>query len=623
MEELRESRGTPSAQSISKHVESHFEHFEQRGVNAVRACWTCWIRRLGAALVATAVMGGAVAGCGRPAGRTTAAEGPGVDGKPVRGGVFIEASISDASDLNPILGADTASSEIEALVFDSLYDMDDKLNYHPRLAVSHQWSADNKTLTVKLRKGVKWHDGQPFTSRDVAFTINAIMHPGYTGYAQSAFEPLLGYAEYTRAIDRLNKDLEAKKITQEAFAKQGEALWQAWQKQGAVTTPDDETVVIKLAKVWAPFQTDILALAPIPEHLLKDSLGAKMKDHPFNRKPVGTGRYVFDEWRTKEAITLKANDQYWGGRPNIDRVIVKVVPDVNTGMVALETGEVHYGAITADQFDRFARGVKNVQVHDYSRFIYDYVGWNLTNPLFRQKEVRQALATAVNRKEIVDSLLKGHGSLANSHGSPARWDYNPNVPVFTYDKAKAEAMLDQAGWRKGPDGIRAKDGRRFSFELKTNAGNKRREGAAVIIQQYLKEVGVEVKTRFVDFPVLLKDVDSGNFDAYLAGWSLGPDPHADTIFKTGGSQNDIGYSNKAVDELFDRAAATTDREERKRYYGEIQRLLAEDQPYMWLAFMNNTVGYNTAVKGKITDSPLTAGHLWNMHEWWMLPRRAE
>lgn len=585
------------------------------------------LRKAGLIVVTATVVGSlAIAGCGKPAAPPKAQEPPKQQAadpnQPAKGGTYVELAISDPRNLNPILSADTASSEVIHLVFDQLMDYDDKAEYVPRLAQSFKWSADKKSLTLTLRKDVKWHDGKPFTARDVVFTANAIMHPGYTGFNQSTFEPLAGAEDYLKKVSELNQQLADKKIDQAAFDKQADELFQTWVKAGSVSAPDDATVVFKLGKVWAPFEVEVVGIQPVPEHLLKDALGAKMKDHEFNRKPVGTGRYKFVDWKAKEAVTLAANKEWFGGEPNISQIIIKTVPDSNTLEVTMETGNADYGSISS--FDRVEqlKANKNLVVNSFPSWSYDYVGWNLKNPLFQDKEVRQALAMAVDRETAVKTLLLGNGEVAHTHGAPTRWDYSGDVPVFKYDKAKAEQILDAKGWKKGPDGIRAKDGKKFSFTLITNAGNKRRESMALVIQQNLKEVGIEVKTDFIDFTKMLERIQNkaGQFDAHLIGWQLTPSPHSDTLFKTGASQNDIFYSNPKVDELFEKAGQATDRAEAKKLYGEIAKLVAEDQPYMFLLFRNKVDLFSTKVKGPVTKSPLTAGHLWNVEKWWIAPQ---
>jgi len=555
----------------------------------------------------------ALAGCG--GGAKPQSEGKPAEDKPVTGGTYVRTTIGDAVTLNPILTTDTASSDVTSLVHSALIKFDDKLNVLPDLATKWTVSPDGKVWTFELRKDVKWHDGKPFTAKDVKFTFESILHPGYTGVRASNYQKLLGAEEYQKALAALQKDKKDGKIKEDEYNKKSLELFEQWKAKGAIKIIDDYKIEFTLAAPYAPFLTQSLGMGIIPEHLLKDVQGAAMKDAPYNRAPIGTGPYKFKEWKKGELIVLEANPDYYGGRPYIDQVVFKVIPDQNTAMVALETGEVDMAGITPEMFDHFKKDVKNVNLYEYGTFSYTYMGYNLKNPLFQDKKVRQAFAYAVPRQEIVDKILLGHGQIANSHGTPYRWDYNPNVKNYKYDKELAKKMLDEAGWKVGPDGIRVKDGKKFSFTLSFNQGNKTREQAAVIIQQALKEVGIEVKTESVEWNTYLQRLDEGKLEAYILGWSLGFDPDSWVIWHTNGSFNDIGYSNPEVDKLLDEGRVTMDQNKRAEIYKKVQEILAEDQPYMFLFFGNSIVGLNSKLHGPITGTP--AGIHWNFEKWWI------
>ncbi len=536
---------------------------------------------------------------------------------PVTGGILFDASIGDATTFNPIHVNDTASGLISDYVHSSLVDFDDKINVVPKLATSWEVSEDGKVWVFHLREGVKWHDGQPFTARDVAFTFLSILHPEYTGVRLRNYSSLLGFDEYQEKLSQIRSDYKDKKITEEEYKQAIMEAFEEFKAGGAIKIIDDHTIQFTLSEPYAPFLVQSMAMGIIPEHILKDHMGATMKDHDFTRKPIGTGRFKFKEWKTGEYISVVANDEYYEGRPYLDEIVVKIIPDQNTVMAALETGEIDMGGITPEAFERFSQ-MKHLQIFEGPTFSYTYMGYNLTNPLFQDVRVRQAIAHAIDKETIVAELFQGHGIPAWSHGSPARWDYNPDVPKFEYDPEKAKQLLAEAGWKDTDnDGILDKDGVKFKFLLQTNQGNKIREQAAVIIQQQLKEVGIEVEVELVEWNTFVNKVLlAKNFEAVIVGWALGVDPDAFSIWHSeGGPFNFISYQNERVDYLLEQGRKVMDQEQRKEIYAEFQKILAEEQPYLFLYFPNALTAVNVRVKGPITATP--AGIRWNIEKWWI------
>jgi peptide/nickel transport system substrate-binding protein len=543
---------------------------------------------------------------------------------PVRGGTLTIGNTADATFLNPILHQDAFSSQIHQYIFDSLLGLNEKYEMVPWLATELPVIEDGgKKLTFKLRRDVKWHDGQTFTSKDVRFTFEAILHPTYTGVRASGYTALKGVADLRRQYSAIRKEVSDKAISQEDGDKKLVEAFQKWQAEsGAVVTPDDYTVVFQLDQVFAPALGNIALRNIIPFHRLKDEMGAKMKDSEFNRSPIGTGRYSFVEWRTKERIVLKANENWWGGRPHIDQIVIRILPDNNTMMAALERGEVDWAGIDPDQFDRFKNDVKHVQALSYASTRYSQITFDMANDLFNEKAVRHALSHALNKEQMVAQIMQGHAEIAWSHGTPSRWDFNPNVPKYPYDVNKAKQMLDQAGWRPGSDGIRAKDGKKLAFEFYYVGNDKVAQETAQVVQAAWKEVGVEVNLKGIDYTTLLDISDAGNPQrkqppAYILGWSLGSEPDSYAIWACDGSFNDISYCNKDVDDLLVKGRTTLEQDKRKEFYYKLQEILADDQPYIWLWFTNRIQGLNGRVKGPIVLTPV--GIDWNIHHWWIDP----
>lgn len=444
------------------------------------------------------------------------------------------------------------------------------------------------------------------------------MHPDYEGVRRSNYDKFVGYEEYAAALQEADTKLENGEISEDEARQMKLEAFETWRQAGAIEIVDDHTIKFRITEPFAPFLSYI-SMGIIPAHVFNGDPGAAgKKDHPFNTEtPIGTGPYRFIEWSRDEQVVLEANPDYWGEGPFIQQWVMRVIPDQQEVTLALETGDLDLGNIQPEEFERMSQ-VGHLRTFEYPTFSYTYLGYNLTNPLFQDKRVRQAITHAIDRNVIVDELLVGHGTVAHSHGSPARWDYNPDVPQFDYDPDRARQLLAEAGWTDTDgDGILDKDGQKFSFTLQTNQGNKIREDSAVLIQDYLKQVGIEVNVEFIEWNTFVNDhLLAKNFDAVIVGWSLGVDPDAYEIWHTnGGPFNFISYSNPRVDELLEQGRRTLDQEERKRIYAEFQAILAEEQPYTFLYFANSLVGLHQRFQGPIGGTP--AGIQWNINEWYV------
>lgn len=542
-------------------------------------------------------------------------------GTPVKGGTFTYAYTADVSQMLPTYSQDTASAFMQRLVFDSLLRLNDKWEWQPWVATGlPAITNDGKTYTFNLRKDVKFHDGQPLTAKDVQFTFQQVYHPGYNGVRASNFTRLRGVTDLRKLYSELNGQVEEKKLTREEADKQKLAAWQKWCKEsGAVEAPDDYTVVFNLDKTFGPLLNYVAGVGIMPKHLLESQLG-KMKESEFARAPIGSGQYKFDEWKTQDKIVLKANDDWWGGRPNIDTFIWKVYPDSNTAMAALEKGEVDYTTLEYENIPHFKNDVKSVNVLIYPSTNYRQLSLDVNNDLFKDVKVRHALAYTVDKELIVKQLLQGYGKPAWVHGLPDRFDYNPDIFKPAYDPKKAEALLDEAGWTKGSDGFRAKEGKRFAFDLYFTNASKTDVETAQVLQEAWKKLGIDVNLQAVDEPTLMDISDAGNPERkqppmYIYGWALGVEPDPYAIWACDGSFNDIGYCSQKADELIEKGRDESDQSKRKVIYQEFQATLAQDQPYIWLYYYENTDGLAARVKGPITGN--SQDLFWNFGKWWI------
>jgi ABC-type transport system substrate-binding protein len=398
-------------------------------------------------------------------------------------------------------------------------------------------------IRFTLRDGVRWHDGAPFTSSDVAFTCKAIMDEKVASPRRSDFELV-----------------------------------------SSVETPDPRTVVVRYKKPFSPALLSWMG-AILPEHLL-GKLDPSRWPESYNRKPIGTGPFKFSSWKTNEFIRLVKNPDYFLGSPWLDSVVFRVLPDPLTLQLAFQTKQVDFWNVSPwavkglekdPRFDLFSAPGN----------MYNYIGWNLRRPMFQDLSVRQALAKAVNVPQMIKYIIYGRGVQSTGLFTPQVWFFDPSIKPITYDPAAACKLLDQAGWKVGPDGIRVKDGKRFTFTLLANNGNEVRRDIATLVQDDLKQIGIEVKVEIYEWAVLLKRfVSKGEFDAIVLGWGLGYDFDQYAIWHSSQTHpeelNFIGYNNPEADHLLTDLRQEYARPEIIRLAGKLQQTIYADQPYLFL-----------------------------------------
>jgi len=497
---------------------------------------------------------------------------------PAYGDTIIMGTGGDASNLLPVLASDGASGEVNGLVYNGLVDVDKNQQLIGGLAESWEVSPDNLKITFHLRKGVLWHDGVPFTSADVLFTYRLYIDPNVP----------TAYAERYRQVQKAE-------------------------------APDPYTFIVTYEKPLAPALIS-WAVAIHPKHLLENTDVTKS---PLSRKPVGTGPFIFKDWVPGEKIVLEANPSYFEGRPYLKRVVFRIIPDPTTMFLEMKTGGLDHMGLTpiqyARQTDNFAFK-RDFRKYRYPASAYTYLGYNLRRPLFKDKRVRQALSYAIDKKEIVEGVLFGLGQVASGPYKPGSWPYNPNVRRYDYNPERARGLLAEAGWRDSDgDGLLDRDGRPFSFVIVTNQGNDERAKAGEIIQRRLREVGIEVKLRIIEWASFLKEfINPGNFDATILGWNIPLDPDSYNVWHSSktklGQLNFIHFSNIEVDELLEKGRRTLDQEKRKEIYYRFQTILAEEQPYTFL-YVPDALPVVAARFHGIEPAP--AGIRYNFNQWFV------
>lgn len=492
---------------------------------------------------------------------------------PVKGGKLIEGTISDMSTFNSLNSGDTTSTQMIVLNFDGLLGISAKGDNIPMLASAlPQVSSDSLTFTFKLRPNLKWSDGQPLTADDVKFTYELIFKPENKDFVSRYRAQLEGYLQ-------------------------------------SVTAKDDQTVIFQFSKVLANFPDTHCRYGILPKHVLGSVTPKDLNTHDFFKGPtVSSGVFKFVRWDKGQQIVLARNDNYWAGKSYLDQYVYKIVTDAVVLAQQLKTGELDAGQPDASQFDNLKTQQNlNAVTHVNPGFVYyqHNLGPGTKGlQLFGDKNVRKALYMALDRTAMAKAAYFGFATPANSPEAPTTWAYNPNVaPTYTFDKAKAEQMLDAAGWTKGSDGVRANNGVKLAFEVNTNSGNKVRENLIQIMQQQWHDIGVEATPRPIAFQTLVTQIRATHtFQMILIGIAFGDtDPDQTTLWTSSGigsgGLNGMQYKNSQVDDLMAQALTTTDRAKRKPIYFQIQNILMDELPAAILFFPQYIWGINKRVVG--------------------------
>lgn len=497
---------------------------------------------------------------------------------PVYGDTLVDSSIGDASILNPILLTDSASSDIVGLVFNGLVKYDKDIKLVGDLAERWSVSKDGLVITFYLRKNVRWQDGVEVTAEDVEFTYKKLIHSDTKSPYKSNYE--------------IVKDF---KIL------------------------DKYTIQVTYSEPFAP-ALESWGTGILPKHLLEN---LDINTAEFNRNPVGTGPYKFKEWKTAEKISLECYDNYFEGRPYINKYLYRIIPDQSVQFMELKSGGIDMMGLTPDLYKTRANTLKfnsKINKYRYPAFAYTYLGFNLLSPLFSDKKVRQAIACAINKKDIINGVLLGLGREATGPFPPESWAYNPDVQSIPYDIEMAKRRLKEAGWSDtDKDGILDKDGKKFEFMLMTNQGNKPRELVTQVIQQQLQKIGIKVEVRIIAWTAFINEyVDKKKFDAVVLGWSLSRDPDCYDIWHSSKTKekeyNFVSYKNPEIDRLLVEGRRTFDTEKRKKIYYKIHEILADDLPYVFLYVPDALIAVDNRIHG-IKVAPL--GISYNFIKWYV------
>jgi len=547
-------------------------------------------KRIAAAIAAGILL----AACTKQGGGTTA----GASNAWTQPGVLRYAESAEPASLNPELNASAVTGDLSMFIYSYAVRYNDKAQPVPDALVeiptvaNGDVSKDGLTLKYKLRTNIKWQDGKPLTCADLKFTWQVVMNPHNNVVTTDGYKDI-------RDIDCSNPHV----------------------------------ALIHMKRLYAPYLQQLWGVngnaVILPEHLLakyNDDRGS-FNNTPYNSMPIGSGPFKVIEWQRGNEVRMQANPYFYLGKPKLREVVFKIMPDENTMETQLQTHEIDVLARgTGLSWPRYVKiagpgsGLTAIRLDNY---LFTHIDFNLRRPLLQDRNVRVALAYATNRQEIVDKVMHQSGLVAETDQSPQlSWAYTNNFEHHPFDPAKAQQILDAAGWKRGADGIRVKNGQRLSFNITcVTEGNYARQIETVLQRQW-HEIGAEAIVKNSPTALMFQNgttgtLQGGHYDVAIFSWSAAADPDDSAIYSADNmatrGQNALFWDNATATAAMNDALKTLDQTRRKHDYEIVQQQMAKDVPTIILFFWKEPYVYNSDLKG-FSPSPVISA-FWNPWEY--------
>ena len=485
------------------------------------------------------------------------------------------ATAEDITGLNPHLATQTVVSYLTQLTMAYLLRTGAHNEPIPELAIvvpskeNGGISPDGKSITYHLRKGVVWSDGAPFTADDVVFSTNVVLNPA------------------NNEISRSGWDLITK-----------------------IDEPDKYTVVYHLKKPYAGFSYQYFGTGGanpclLPKHLLAKF--ANINNVAYNSLPIGIGPFKYVQWKRSDFVELVANPTYFRGRPKLDRIIFKIIPDRNTVLTELQSHEIDLWSPVASAYYQRVQQVPGITVLKQPGYYFSHIDLNNSRPILKDVAVRAALRYAIDRETIKQKIRHGLGTVQDNMVSPANPAFDPTVPTTPFDIAKANALLDADGWKRGPDGVRRKGALRLSLVFATSTGTPDADQTIELIRGWWKQIGVDIDVKRYPSPLLFGPysqggiIYAGKFDVVTFQWSGDPQADLSNLYECDqmppNGQNDVRYCNAKVDKAMQAFRNLYSFKERQPYADFIQQTLQKDVPTIVESVNEDIFAYNSDLKG--------------------------
>ena len=498
---------------------------------------------------------------------------------------------ADPTTLDPLFAhvdAGNVEGQLAHLAFEPFFDLDARGRPVPELldrmptVRNGGLSRDGRTLVYHLRRGLRWSDGAPLTSRDVLFTLAALRDP------RNPVGSRAGYA----LIDR-------------------------------VAAPDATTVRIHLARAWAPALSTFFAYGTSPQYVLPEHVLARqgpLARAAFGANPsVGDGPFSFVAWRRGDRLTYRANPHYWRGTPRVARIVVRIVPDPETNLTLLRSGELDFNLVAPAQIATLEATHAKIAFAVAPTALVAGIALETRHPPLDDPAIRRALAASIDRAGISAKITLGRYPVADSDRPPFSFAYDGRIREPSFDPAAADRAFDAAGWRRGANGMRAKNGRAFALEYVQFPESSTGVRVATAVQRELHDRGIDVEVKSIsNAQLFLPAADggvlaSGRFDLAYVPWAMGADPDDRFLLGCGAAErNYMRYCDPRVERLLGEAAGNPDRSVRRSRYGEIDRTVARDVPIVYLFDPTYTYAYAPRLRG---FAPNAFVPTWNAYDW--------
>jgi len=522
---------------------------------------------------------------------TTPSDSASESGPKVGGEVTLRLA-ADPDSLNPILYSTAYSGMVTSLVYSGLFWFD--TDWSPKGDLAKEWETldDGLTFRVKLREGVKFHDGNELTSEDVVFTFKTIKHPDYQGPRAADLEPI----EDIVAVDKY-------------------------------------TVDFKLKEPFAPIIHNI-TYGIMEKKLFEDVEVADLGNHKYSWEPIGTGPYIFKEYVRGQYVLLERNPNWFrseeeNGGPFIQTVRMKVIPDDQTALAALENGEIDVDTPPPMEVKRLLSDYEGKLIPvQYQRNGWGYMLLNTTKPPLDDYRVRQALTYALDRQAIIDGALDGEAVVPPGPIPPVSWAYKDDLVTLDYNPAKAEQLLQEAGYTKNASGIYEKDGQPLKLTFYATANNTTIESLSTMARQMWGDVGIQVDVQYMDFNAMLDTkLAPGDYDISFMAFNLSLDPDSlYAIFHGSLAQpnaeglvmsfNRMRYNNPEVNALLEEGRRESDPDKRKEIYGQAQQIIVNDAPVI-LIYSNLYTDFHTPRLKGVVNFPGGGATIDFLHRWYI------
>ncbi len=507
-------------------------------------------------------------------------------------GVLRYADIQEPDSLNPLITTQSVTADLEYFAFSFFFNYDDKANLVPELALEVPTlknggiSADGRTITYHIRKGVKWQDGEPLTAKDVIFTFHAIMNPKNDVQVRTGYDQI-----------------------------------------ASIDAPDDYTVVVHMRRVFSPiiayFMCQQGGFPVVPAHLLEQY--PNVNQLPYNSLPIGSGPFKITEWQHGDHITLVANPDYWRGPPKLSKIVFRFVSNTTTIQVLLQTHEIDaWFRASADLYPQLQK-IPGYKVLVSDENLFGHIDFNVKDPILSDVRVRKAIEYALDRQSMAHTITHDVYQAGTSDIPTYNWAYPHDLPVYDNNPAAARALLDEAGWTVGPDGVRQKNGQKLELQFSYISGNVMGSNIATVTQARLHDVGIAVAQKVYPAPLYFGSaqaggiLNGGKFQMAYFGWVSGFDPDNSSLYACDqfppAGQNNLFWCDKKLDDAEKDTLGTFDQQRRIADYSIIEHELIEQVPTIFV-FHDRRIDVISDKFHGYKPGPANSAY-WNPWEWSM------